>query len=193
MKKILAAIVGLVIILILSMPASGLIGYVNRQTVMIYDTVQVGDELEIRALFDGQEDEYQIIVNSPGGRGFVCMSIVNHIKSLQEAGSKITTEVSGMASSAGAIIWIMGDARVVHSTDILMFHGIQFVDPKTDRPIPEEMLSDSDRLVRDTLNGFLVEELTKLIGKKKAEGMIEGDNWMTGEQAFDMGLATILK
>jgi ATP-dependent protease ClpP protease subunit len=176
-----------------SIPASGLIGYINRQTLMVYGDVQEGDEVEIRTLFDGQEDEYQIIINTPGGSAFTCMSIAQHIKSLQDAGAKVTTEVAGMASSAGAIIWIMGDERIVHKHDMIMFHSVQFYDLVTGETIPEHELSEGDILIKDTLNSFMVERLTKVIGKKKAESMLEGENWLTGQQAFDMGLATILK
>jgi len=193
MKKILATIIGLVMLVGTALPASGLIGYINRQTIMLYDEVASGDEVEIRILFDGQEEEYQIIVNSHGGRAFVCLSIAQHIKSLQDMGKKVTTEVSGMALSAGAIIWMMGDIRIAHRNDVIMFHGVQMINPQTGQPVPRELLDDSDRFVIDTLNGFMIEELTKIIGKKKAEKMIEGETWLTGKQAFDMGLATILK
>jgi len=193
MKKILAVLTGLALLVGSALPASGLMGYINRQTIMLYGEVVSGDEVEIRILFDGQEEEYQIIINSPGGRAFVCLSIAQHIKSLQDMGKKVTTEVSGMAMSAGAIIWMMGDVRIAHRNDVIMFHGVQMVNPVTKTPIPRELLDDSDRFVMDTLNGFMMEELAKIVGKKKAEKMIEGETWLTGKQAFDMGLATILK
>jgi ATP-dependent protease ClpP protease subunit len=193
MKKILATIIGLVMLVGTALPASGLMGYINRQTIMLYGEVVSGDEVEIRVLFDGQEEEYQIIINSHGGRAFVCMSIAQHIRSLQDMGKKVTTEVSGMALSSGAILWIMGDIRIAHRNDVIMFHGVQMINPATQQPVPEELLEDSDKFIMDTLNRFLVEELTKIVGKKKAEKMIEGETWLTGKQAFDMGLATILK
>lgn len=160
---------------------------------MVYDGVVSGDEVEIRALFDGQEDEYQIVINTPGGSGSVCMSIVNHIRDLQESGAKITTEVSGRAASAGAVIWLTGDVRIAHRNDLIMFHSVQMINPVTGVPFPDSQLDDNDRKRIKTLNGALVEMLTPLIGVEKAKEMLKGETWLTGKEAYNMGLATILK
>jgi ATP-dependent protease ClpP protease subunit len=160
---------------------------------MVHDSVEEGDEVEIRALFDGQEKEYHIIINSPGGSGSVCNSILNHIQELKDSGAKITTEVSGQAFSAGALIWAMGDTRIVHKYDMLMFHAAALYDPNGNR-IPKEQIKDEGIiLLIDTLNAKAVSVLEPLIGRKKAEEMLIGETWLTGKQAFEMGLATILK
>jgi ATP-dependent protease ClpP protease subunit len=160
---------------------------------MVYGGIQSGDEVEIRTLFDGQEEEYQIIINSQGGSGLVCMSIVNHIKSLKDMGKKVTTEVSGYAASAAAIIWLMGDVRIAHATDIIMFHGVQMLNAETGNKIPRSEWDEGSKLIVDTLNNFMKEELTKMIGAKQADKAIKGELWLTGKQAYKLGLATILK
>ena len=173
-------------------PAGCLIGYVNRQTLVVYDTVLPGDEVEIRALFDGQEKEYHIIINSKGGHAFTGLSIVNHIKDLKESGAKVTTEVSGTAMSAAAIIWLMGDVRIVHKNDIIMFHGAKMMN-QYDQPVPEDQIDKGDKLVIDTINEAMYVELAKLMPEKEARKAIEDDLYVTGQQAFEMKLATTLK
>jgi ATP-dependent protease ClpP protease subunit len=193
MKKLLTGLVLLAILAGFTVPASGLIGYINRQALVIYDTVTSGDEVEIRALFDGQESEYHIVINSPGGRGSVCMSMWNHIRDLQESGAKITTEVSGMAASAGAILWMTGDVRIVHRNDLVMFHGVQMIDQVSGQPLPESALDEYDKKIINTLNEAMVELMTPFVGEQKARGMLVGETWLTGREAYAMGLATILK
>ena len=193
MKNILALIMGVIMLVGFATPAGSAMGYINRQTIMMYDNLVSGDEVDIRTQFDGQEKEYLIIINSLGGSVFACMSIINHIKSLQDSGAKVSTEISGLAASAGAIIWLAGDIRIVHRSDVLMFHGVQILNEYTRTPIPDDQLDKGALFVRDVLNKFMVEMLTELVGEKKAKSMIKGEIWLTGQDAYDMGLATILK
>jgi ATP-dependent protease ClpP protease subunit len=183
---------GLCLLVGSAVPATGLIGYVNRQTLVLYGEVVPGDEVEIRALFDGQEKEYHITVNSKGGHAFVGLSIVNHINDLKESGAHVTTEVSGTAMSAAAIIWLTGDVRIVHKNDMLMFHGAKMVN-RYGQEIPDSEMTDDSRLVIGTINAGMAAELAKILGEKKAKEVIEAETFMTGQQAFDMGLATTLK
>ena len=192
MKKLLAALIGVIMLVGYAVPAGCLMGYINRQTIMVYDEVQPGDEVEIRTLFDGQEEEYHITINSKGGAAFVGLSIINHIKDLKESGSKITTEVSGTAMSAAAIIWLMGDVRICHKNDIIMFHGAKMIN-QYGQPIPDEQMKDGDRLIISTINQAMAEELAKYIGEKEAKEAIENDLWLTGQEAFEMKIATTLK
>jgi ATP-dependent protease ClpP protease subunit len=192
MRKILAVLTGLCLLVGSAVPATGLIGYVNRQTLVVYEEVQPGDEVEIRALFDGQESEYHIVVNSKGGHAFVGLSIVNHINDLKESGAHITTEVSGTAMSAAAIIWLTGDVRIVHKNDMLMFHGARMVN-QYNQPIPEEQMTEDVKKVIGTINAGMEAELAKIVGEKKAKKMIEDETFMTGQEAFELGIATTLK
>ena len=192
MKHLLAILIVILLLVGFATPAGCLIGYVNRQTIVLYDQVSDGDEVEIRTLFDGQEKSYHITINSPGGAAFVGMSIVNHIRDLKESGAHITTEVSSLAMSAAAIVWLMGDVRIVHKYDILMFHGARMIGSDGNE-VPETMLEDNDKFVINNINESMREELAKYVGNKKAKEAIDGEWFLTGKQAFEMGLATTLK
>jgi 1,4-dihydroxy-2-naphthoyl-CoA synthase len=54
-------------------------------------------------------------------------------------------------------------------------------------------MTDDIRLVIGTINAGMAAELAKILGEKKAKEVIEAETFMTGQQAFDMGLATTLK
>ena len=192
MKKLLATLAMLALLAGFATPAGCLIGYVNHQTIMIYDRIVPGDEVEIRALFDGQETEYHIVLNRPGGRAFTGLSIVNHIADLKESGAKITTEVSGTAMSAAAIIWLMGDVRIAHPHDIIMFHGAIMTTPDG-RRIPPELIDGNDKMVIDTINQAMYERIAEITDEKTAKKAIEEDLYITGREAFRMGFATTLK
>lgn len=192
MRKILAALIGAIMLVGYAVPAGCLMGYINRQTIMVYDAVQPGDEVEIRALFDGQEKAYHIVLNSKGGHAFTGLSIVNHIADLKESGAHITTEVSGTAMSAAAIIWLMGDVRIAHRNDIIMFHSAQLMN-RQGQVVPREVLGSNELLILDTINKAMYDKIAEITDEKTAKNAIENDLYITGQQAYAMGFATTLK
>lgn len=71
--------------------------------------------------------DYHIIIHSPGGVAVNCVAMMNRIADLQRQGAVITTEVLGMGLSGGALLFIMGDNRIIHDGAVLMFHSAGFV------------------------------------------------------------------
>jgi len=94
--------------------------------------ILAGDAISyLKALQD--ERNYHIIIDSFGGSAYDTIAIINRIAELQDKGFVITTEAYGYTLSGGALIFIMGDIRIIHSGATLMFHGAGFSGPYGNR------------------------------------------------------------
>jgi len=190
MKKLIGLFVGLALLFGVATSTQCNVDKIDDGTVMIYGSVETGDEVKIRQEMANTRD-YLIILNSKGGAAFVGLSIANHVARLQQHNAKITTMVSGAAMSAAAVIWASGDVRYVHKNDIVMFHSAHMVDI-TGKKIPKENLTETDKFCIDQINQAMIDILAKSIGAGKAKKFIENETWLTGEQAFELGIATHL-
>lgn len=67
--------------------------------------------------------EHVLLIDSPGGSGSATLLIGQTIDQMKSNGTKIVTEVNSLAASAGALLFMQGDTRIIHKTAILLFHG----------------------------------------------------------------------
>jgi ATP-dependent protease ClpP protease subunit len=191
MKWLAAALVS--ILILIPSKSNGDVTLVDDDTIMVHSAMTLNDSATFHLYIDDSQKHYKIIINSHGGSAFGVVSMLNHMAYMREQyGIKFTTKVSGMAFSAGAVLWLAGDQRVVHAEDILMFHGIQMIDPKTRKVIPLSELDAGSKLTIRVLDSKLERMLSKYIGKKKAQEWLKSEKYITGQEAYELGLANQL-
>lgn len=158
--------------------------------------------------------DYHIVISSFGGSAADCISIVERIKYLQSQGCHITTEVYGWAMSAGAIIFLAGDDRIVSKDSMLMLHAARVMDnygasirsiEKEDEfmkpftppnAVPSEVNPDwgLHHMLRmyDTIFAGLLKEKTNMSDRDINNWLFfEDANFLTGAEALELGIANI--
>jgi len=211
MKKLLACILGVLMMLgVFVTPVSSEVEEVQR--------IEIGGQKHVhlfltafydmdyykllKATVDMKEgDCLKITIMSSGGPALPTLAMLNHIESLKAKGIHITTESAGAILSAGAMLWITGQIRIVHSSDAVMFHTVVVRGPygpvKRDT-LPKEgqwLMKQLDYYMRQYLLDIIhdtekVNELMNADGNKEGE---TNENWYTGEEIFKMGIATELQ
>lgn len=66
---------------------------------------------------------HTIEIDSPGGNSSATLLMEQTIDDMKAGGTKVTTKVNSLAASAGAILFMQGDERIMAKTAILLFHG----------------------------------------------------------------------
>lgn len=147
----------------------------------------VQDEF-IRELEDLKEKRaITIHIHSVGGDAGAGLAIYNRLKNLE---AKITTINDGLAASAGSVIFMAGEERLVNPGSILMVHqasmGICGM-----CNIPE--LKAHIKML-DAYNRAMINAYSERTGRDPGEikGLVDRETWMTGQEAVDNGFATEL-
>jgi ATP-dependent protease ClpP protease subunit len=207
MKKLVGLFVGLAILFGVATSANCVTDVLDGRTLYVGGAITGEDALNIRKLTanylipSNKSKELHIIVDSPGGSAFAMMSMINHINRLKKAGVKVTTRMGSHGFSAGAILFIIGDVREIHAWDLIMFHEAKQMRPVNPakpngamEEVPWDEMSADDRFVLNHLNAWMKERLIDIVGKKLADKLITKgkDKWLTGQEAFDLGIATKL-
>jgi ATP-dependent Clp protease, protease subunit len=163
------------------------------KTIVIDSSIYNSDVRELVEATTGDFDELQIIINTPGGDAFACMGMINYLNELKSKGIKIVTRVSGMALSAGAYLWLAGDERIVHSSDVFMFHlTVRY--NMYGQKIDCENIGEDACWIDGNLNNFLRQHMlntikdTDLVNKL----LLDKEYWATGDELFKLGIATKL-
>lgn len=112
------------------------------ETIMIEGNVYSRTFKEFYKLTDTGMDHYHIILDTDGGDAAATVGIMNRMLELQQRGVYFTTEVYTKAFSAGALIWMMGDTRIMHSGSQLMFHTMIGQKYRNQDEIPSELGED---------------------------------------------------
>jgi ATP-dependent protease ClpP protease subunit len=144
-----------------------------------------------------------VYVDTTGGAANSTVMIVNRMREVKRRGIKITTVVQTAAMSAGALTWLEGDNRVMHSTATLMFHEVGLYEPIKKGPKRGEMKDVTDRECAkdpnvkkdiDGLNDWMYRKLSKILKlpvHKVKEWMNGRDGvFLRAHKALALGLAT---
>lgn len=198
MKKLLAAILALLIVLGTVSPVNCLISEIRRGVgiteLMLNNSVGMNDDLKFRQLTAHMKkgDTLKIVINTPGGRGSVMQDMYYQILDLKQRGVRIETEVTADAMSAGCILFLLGDKRTVHTHSVLMFHKSRMMSPTG--IVPTEQLTPGQKKVLDILNYLMFKIVKSVVGEAMAMKLItEEDVYLNGMEALEMGLATHIK
>lgn len=135
------------------------------------------------ALASGEDIEVEI--NSPGGSVFEGIAIYNKIAANAD---KVTTIVSGIAYSMGAVIAMAGKTRKAYKNATIMIHNVSggaYGNAKDLRSALEMM---------DALDNSLVESIAQFTGLTsedvKAKWFDYSDHTLSAQAAMDAGLLT---
>jgi len=131
-----------------------------------------------------------IELHTGGGSIMEAWRSVGAIKEMQAVGVEVETRVNGMAASAGVILLVAGDKRLVNPNAEIMIHKIwtfTMFDIKT--PDSSQDQADVLKHFQDNINAFL-RERTKLTEEQLDSKIFKKNWWMTGRQAVKLGIAT---
>jgi ATP-dependent protease ClpP protease subunit len=125
-----------------------------------------------------------------GGDVFDAWRSVGIIKEMQSHGVHIQTTVLGMAASAGVIMLVAGDTRLVNPNSQIMIHkiwtftmfSIKTADSSQDQ-------ADVLKHFQDNINQFF-RDRTNLTEEQLDNKIFKKDWWMTGAEAIELGIAT---
>lgn len=196
MRKLLAVVAALLFgILVWTTAACGKVVQTSAGELVVYDDITYQDGVVFRIITNEINRDVKIIITSGGGSVYGLQLMLDQIDSLKARGIKVTTEVYGVAYSAAAILFLMGDERIVHSDAELMFHEGGIYDNQGN-DITESVVSQNPRvgfrlyqtnkIMYDLLNrvtGISINKLKELC--KKRQGW-----WMFAKEAVIAGVAT---
>lgn len=125
-----------------------------------------------------------IHINSVGGDFYAGLAIYNRLKSLN---SNITTINDGLAASAASIIFQAGKTRKMNSGSNLMIHGVSgflydYYNIEQLRTIIKQFSAHNNAAI-----GVYSERSGKT--KEECKNLMNGETWLTGQEAVDAGLA----
>ncbi len=142
----------------------------TSKTYDIYLSHTIDETFNFHSLFETlrkatKEDKIIIHINSPGGYIDSCLQIIN---SMKECSAEITTIIEGEACSAGSIIFLAGNKRIVREHSLMMCHYYSGgMKGKGNEIISRAKFEDEffKRFFRKIYKGFLTkEEIKKMIG-----------------------------
>lgn len=133
----------------------------------------------------GNVNTIRLRINSGGGDVFDATAIYNM---LVKHGANVIVEIEGVAASAATLIAMAGDEIHISENAHFMIHaasGVAWGNAEAMRQYLK-LLDDADHQIRLTYSartGIPVDELVE---------MMDHDNWMTAQEAFDLGFVDVL-
>ena len=128
------------------------------------------------------DDIIKIFINSPGGCVSEGKAIIN---TLQSIGANIQTELIAHAYSMGALLFCIGDRRVIYENSSIMFHNYSAGISGKGHEIEQRVIHLSENLesfFKSILIGLTDEEIDSLIDGK--------DFWFSAKEMCQRGIAT---
>ena len=123
-------------------------------------------------------------INSGGGDLYAGLAIYNRLKDVK---GTITTINDGLAASAASLIFQAGDVRKMNAGSNLMAHGVAgFLFGYYNIDDLKEMVTEFKAHNRAIVNVY-AEAMG--VSYDEAKGFIDGETWLTGQEAVDKGLA----
>ena len=130
------------------------------------------------------KDNIVVHINSGGGDLYAGLTIYNRLKTVK---GTVTTINDGLAASAASLIFQAGDVRKMNAGSNLMAHGVAgFL-------FGYYNIDDLKQLVTQfkAHNKAIVNVYAEAMGVTydEAKSFVEGETWLTGEEAVNKGLA----
>ena len=143
-------------------------------------------ETAFRTVLDGAQPQIVVMIHSPGGDLYSAFKIVDMI---QASTKPVITVANGMAMSAAALIFSLGQRRYITTNSTVMLHdaSMEGMGGKL-----KDIEAEAKELKR--LNGAMWRVMAQSIGKQE-EFFVEAtrantDTYVTPEKALEWGLAT---
>ena len=148
-RVIMAAVAATTIFVMGATVDAAIVAGDSRNTVVLTGDIQYGDAAQMNKelgnldrIHTGQYGLH-LYINSTGGMGAEIMTIIGVIDRFQKGiGGLVYTYNYGFAFSAGALLFLRGDIRIMHETATVMFHDAYFMGqnglkvPKNDPAVP---------------------------------------------------------
>lgn len=145
--------------------------------------VQAKDFRDQLAAVDG---DLHIELNTPGGDVFAGLAMYNMLRDHAAKGHSITTRNMGVAASMGSVLMLAGDVREAHKNTMVMSHNVQSGAWGTAEDIREH--ADVVDKIKGQLRGIYQDRMG--LDEAAADALLGKDNWMTAEEAMDIGFVT---
>lgn len=130
------------------------------------------------------KENITIHINSPGGELYAGVAIYNRLKALS---GTVTTINDGLCASAASLIFQAGDIRRMNKGSNLMAHGVSCL------LYGYYNIQDLKGLIKqiNAHNDVAMSIYMERSGKTKEEvkNLLNGETWLTGEDAVEAGLA----
>ena len=131
-----------------------------------------------------EKDDITIHIDSEGGDLYAGLAIYNRLKGLK---GSVTTINDGMAASAASLIFQAGKTRKMNAGSNLMAHGVSgFLYGYYNVEDLERMINQFEAHNKAILNVYMEKSG---MSEKDAKALLDGETWLTGQEAIDMGLA----
>ena len=123
-------------------------------------------------------------INSGGGDLYAGLAIYNRLKAVK---GTVTTINDGLAASAACLIFQAGNVRKMNAGSNLMAHGVAgFLFGYYNVDDLKELVTEFKAHNRAIVNVY-AEAMG--VSYDQAKGFIDGETWLTGQEAVDKGLA----
>jgi ATP-dependent protease ClpP protease subunit len=191
MKKILGILLALAISLGIATTAQSEIQWDNPDRVIVYDEIAGTDWLVfMKGLDDTRTQPLRVIIDSWGGDADSAIIIAGELLKLKR---EVITEVYVFAASGGAIIFIAGDKRIVHSTGQVFLHDMGYYSGVTGKDITDKMSPEEQEVIKIS-NEWMYELIHSATGLsiKQIQQMVNGREGVmfNADECINLGLAT---
>lgn len=158
---------------------------VSNDDAWIYDLFDVeytSPNNVLDALDQANNDELEVIINSPGGDVFAGSEIYTALK---EYNGNVTTKIVGIAASMGSVIAMAGDTVKISPTAQIMIHNVWSMAMGDYR----DMQHSADLL--QNMNKSIASSYRNKSGMEESEllAMMDEETWLNAEQAKEKGFA----
>lgn len=144
---------------------------------------------QLNLWIDGTKLPVYIFINSPGGSMHVASAIVDTMKALEAAGSKVYTINVAMAASAAAIIYSAGTkgCRYSYPSARIMFHQGRYIGIDADLKAEDlEIYKRELEIANEMFTSLLVSASGMTLAEVKA--MMSKDSYFSAKEAKKLGI-----
>lgn len=159
-----------------------------------YVRVKEFDEATVKALSSAvgaaiakQQPYLPIYIESYGGSVYHLLAMIGNIK---KAPIEVHTIVSGVAMSAGAMLFCMGDRRFLAEDGYLMFHDVSTINYGTVTRVTRD--AEHTKELGDHVRCIIEKKLKKRRGffSRMIRDANDADVYLNSQQALETGIAT---
>ena len=153
------------------------------------DPMDVARQLEAR---DPRPTSIVLDLASPGGEYFPALGLFAALRRWENRGVPVTAEVSGLAASAAALLFMAGGARLVRPESVIMLHEVRGLLVAYGPESAGEEAFDAWRNAIGAGNRSMIAALADRGGMDAghAAELLAAETWLVGEEAVAEGVAT---
>lgn len=125
-------------------------------------------------------------INSYGGEVSQGLGIYNLLKEWE---GQVTTVCDGFACSAASVVFMAGKSRIMPKTSLLMIHNAWTI-ASGDSEDFKKMADDLAKINEPLIESYVI---ATGLPRSKIIKMMNEETWLTADEAFEMGFATMIQ